>query len=142
MTAGRILKSKGGAVITIKPEAKISEALAVLSEKNIGAIIASADGTSVDGIISERDIVRAMHRRGPKVFDLAVLDLMTREVRTCSSTDPARGMLTIMTERRIRHLPVVDGGKLIGLVSIGDAVKIRLDDLVAETEAMRDYIAH
>lgn len=141
MTADRILKSKGGTVITIRPEASITDALAVLSNNNIGAIIVSTDGVAVDGILSERDIVRAMHRAGPKVFDTPVSELMTKNVRTCARGDPARGMLTVMTERRIRHLPVVDNGKLIGLISIGDAVKIRLDDLVAETEAMRAYIS-
>jgi CBS domain-containing protein len=142
MTADRILQTKGGTVITIQPKATVGDALAVLADNNIGAIIVSIDGDSVDGIISERDIVRAMHKGGPAVFDALVEELMTKDVRTCARTDPARGMLTIMTDRRIRHLPVVDAGKLIGLISIGDAVKIRLDDLVAETEAMRDYITH
>ena len=142
MTADRILRSKGGAIITIQPEATIADALAVLSDKNIGAVIVSADGVSVSGILSERDVVRAMHKSGASVFALPVAELMTKNVRTCTRTDPARSLLAVMTERRIRHLPVVDDGRLVGLVSIGDVVKLRLDDLVTETEAMRDYISH
>lgn len=142
MTAERILKTKGHTVLTIKPDASIMDAVALLSEKNIGAVVVSADGGKVDGILSERDLVRAMGKHRVALFDLKVQDLMTRNVFTCTSTDGTMSILARMTERRIRHLPVVDDGKLTGVISIGDVVKIRLDDLVAETEAMRDYITH
>jgi CBS domain-containing protein len=142
MTAERILKTKGHAVLTIEPDASIMDAVALLAEKNIGAVVVSAEGGKVDGILSERDLVRAMGKHREALFDLKVRDLMTKNVFTCTSSDGTMSILARMTERRIRHLPVVDDGKLTGVISIGDVVKIRLDDLVAETEAMRDYITH
>jgi|TARA_B110000196_G_C21022243_1_gene603392 CBS domain-containing protein len=142
MTAGRILRSKGESVVTIKPNDEVREAVALLATKNIGAVVVSIDGKTADGILSERDIIRELHRQSLSVVGTDVASIMTRDVKTCRSSDLARGLLTVMTERRIRHLPVVDDGILVGLVSIGDIVKLRLDDLVAETEAMRDYITH
>jgi CBS domain-containing protein len=140
MTAERILKNKGGAVATIAPTATVGDAVNLLASNNIGAVVVSSDGLKVEGILSERDVVRAMGGLQADIFDAAVSDLMTANVLTCSRGDGTRRMLATMTERRIRHLPVVEDGKLVGLVSIGDVVKIRLDDLATETEAMQDYI--
>ncbi len=142
MTAERILRNKGADVATISPEATLAEAAAMLQARNIGAIVVSGDGARVEGIVSERDLVRALAMRGAEVFAARVADLMTADVATCRLGDASRGILARMTERRIRHLPVVEDGRLIGIVSIGDVVKLRLDDLVHETEAMREYITH
>ncbi len=141
MTTERILRNKGAEVATIQPGATVTQAAELLAEKNIGAVVVSGDGAAVDGILSERDLVRAMRKRGADVFDMLVAELMTKEVTTCTLKDGTRGLLALMTDRRIRHLPVVDEGRLVGIVSIGDVVKLRLDDLVSETEAMRDYIS-
>lgn len=140
MTAASILSRKGGGTVTIKRNASISEAIALLSEKNIGAVVVSDDDVTVLGILSERDIVRGLNASGAALLDTPVADLMTREIRTCAPADTLRHLLAVMTERRFRHLPVVEGGKLVGIVSIGDVVKMRLDDLVAEAEALRGYI--
>ncbi len=142
MTAERILTNKGTGVATIAPDATLGEAAAMLVENNIGAVVVSRDGSQVEGILSERDLVRAMREKGADMFEVTVGELMTREVATCARGDATRGLLALMTERRIRHVPVVDAGRLVGIVSIGDVVKLRLDDLVSETEAMRDYISH
>lgn len=140
MTAGRILQRKGNDVISITSEATIADALEILVDRNIGVLLVSNDGQSINGIISERDIMRAMRDNRSDVFGMLVAQYMTEDVRTCLKNDPARSLLAIMTEQRIRHLPVTENGKLIGIVSIGDVVKYRLDEIVAEGEAMRDYI--
>lgn len=140
MTAEKILKNKGGAVATIAPTATVGDAVNLLASNNIGAVVVSSDRLKVEGILSERDVVRAMGGLQADIFDAAVSDLMTANVLTYSRGDGTRRMLATMTERRIRHLPVVEDGKLVGLVSIGDVVKIRLDDLATETEAMQDCI--
>ena len=140
MTVARILQTKGNTVTTISPDALVAQAVAVLSEGNFGAIVASKDGKSVDGILSERDIVRRLHDLGENVLKRPVREIMTANVITCSPSDRSQGLLAVMTGRRIRHLPVVEDGELIGIISIGDVVKIRLDDLVSETEALQQYI--
>jgi CBS domain-containing protein len=141
MTAARILSRKDSGTITIKPGAKISEAIGLLSENNIGAVIVSDDGHTVAGILSERDIIHGFQRAGASLLETQVGDLMTTDIQTCMPSDTLRNLLAIMTERRVRHLPVIEDGRLAGIVSIGDVVKMRLDDLVTEAEALRGYIS-
>ncbi len=141
MTAARILSRKDTGTITIKSSAKISQAINVLSENNIGAVIVSDDGHSVSGILSERDIVHGLSQSGASLLETMVGNIMTTNVQTCSLTDTLGNLLAIMTERRFRHLPVIEDNRLVGIVSIGDVVKLRLDDLVTEAEALRGYIA-
>ena len=141
MTAARILSRKDTGTITIKSSAKISQAINVLSENNIGAVIVSDDGHSVSGILSERDIVHGFSRSGASLLETMVGNIMTTNVKTCSLTDTLGNLLAIMTERRFRHLPVIEDNRLVGIVSIGDVVKMRLDDLVTEAEALRGYIS-
>ena len=135
MTAARILSRKQRDTITIKSGAKISEAINLLSENNIGAVVVSDDGRTVSGILSERDIVHGFRRSGAALLDMKVAD-----IRTCTMTDSLHNLLAVMTERRVRHLPVLEDNQLVGIVSIGDVVKLRLDDLVMEAEALRGYI--
>ena len=141
MTAARILSRKDSGTITIKSGAKISEAIDLLSDNNIGAVIVSDDGHTVAGILSERDIVHGFQRSGASLLETQVSDVMTTDIQTCTPSDTLRNLLAIMTERRVRHLPVIEDDRLAGIVSIGDVVKIRLDDLVTEAEALRGYIS-
>lgn len=140
MTAARILSRKDAGTITIKSSATIAEAIDLLSEHNIGAVVVSDDGHTVSGILSERDIVRGFKRSGAPLLETPVGSIMTRGVLTCTPSDTLRHLLAIMTERRVRHLPVTEDNRLVGIVSIGDVVKMRLDDLVAEAEALHGYI--
>ena len=142
MTVAVILKSKGSDVYTIAPDKSILEAARMLCERRIGALVVSGDGVTVSGIISERDIVRGLGEQGGDVLGRPVRDVMTADVITCTHDDSSSDLLERMTDRRIRHLPVVDSGRLAGMISIGDVVKHRLDAVTAEAEAMRDYIAH
>lgn len=112
----------------------------MLKDKRIGAVVVSSDGTGVLGILSERDIVHGLAERGTAVLESMVEDLMTSDVETCSLADTDREILALMTDRRFRHLPVVDDGALAGIISIGDVVKSRLDEIMREAEALRDYI--
>jgi CBS domain-containing protein len=140
MNVETILKTKGRSVVTIAPEATIGEAVALLKGKSIGAIVVSADGTKLAGILSERDVVHALADRGPAVMAIPVSALMTRHVFTCQPNDSIAELMAEMTKRRIRHLPVVDGGRLAGIVSIGDVVKNRLDEVESEASSLRQFI--
>lgn len=140
MRVSDILRKKGSEVATIAPSATIAEALALLSERGIGAIVASTDGQTIDGILSERDIVRAMHRLGADALDQAVSDLMTSSVHTCTAEQRVDQMMTTMTENRFRHMPVVDAEGLIGIISIGDVVATRVAELENETIVLEQYI--
>ena len=140
MTAARILSRKEGETVTIKSSATVSQAINILSENNIGAVVVSDDGYTVSGILSERDIVRELNRSGASLLETGVADIMTTKILTCTLTDSLRNLLAIMTERRVRHLPVVEDNRMVGIVSIGDVVKMRLDDLVSEAESLRGYI--
>lgn len=141
MTVRNILKSKPNHdVLTIKPNAKIAEAARVLSENKIGALIVSADGNSLDGMLSERDIVRELGRRGPGCLEDNVSDLMTAKVVTASPDIVAVEALTKMTAGRFRHLPVLEGDDLMGVISIGDVVKYRIDEIERENTALTDMI--
>jgi CBS domain-containing protein len=136
-----VLASKGdGAIHTITPEATVRELLEVLADRNIGALIVSSDGSTMLGIVSERDIVRKL-RDTENARDMAVADIMTSDVRVCSPTDSFGELMAIMTEHRVRHVPVLDDGRLVGLLSIGDAVKHRMEQLEFERDQLSNYVA-
>ena len=141
MNVETILKAKGSAVVTIVPSATIAEAVALLARKRIGALVVSVDGRDPLGILSERDIVQGLGARGASLLERQVDEIMTRSVITCSPQDRLADLMALMTERRIRHLPVLNGGRLAGLVSIGDVVKNRLDEIEWETSSLKTYIA-
>jgi CBS domain-containing protein len=140
MKVREILVSKGSEVATIRPDSTISMAASLLKLKKIGALVVSEDGTDVAGILSERDIVRGLVDSGRDLMDTPVSDLMTRTVKTCHLGSDLNEIMVEMTRSRIRHLPVVDEGQLRGIISIGDVVKNRLDELETETSVLRDYI--
>lgn len=141
MRVSNILERKGRAVHTVSPNATVAEAVALMREHGIGSVCATgADGT-LAGILSERDVVVALGAEGQAVLDRRVADLMTPDVVTCGLDDDIAALMQTMTQRRIRHLPVVENGRLDGIVSIGDVVKTRLYELEHETEALRAYIA-
>lgn len=140
MNVTSILSAKGGDVITIEPTATLAAATKLLSERKIGAVLILGAGDRVAGILSERDIVRALAARGPSALDEPVGQSMTRNVVTCGKDDPIASVMERMTQGKFRHLPVVEQGKLAGIISIGDVVKQRLTEMEQESEAMRDYI--
>ena len=136
-----ILAVKGAEVATIGPEASVGEAVATLREHRVGALVVSSDGSHIAGIVSERDIVRRLADHAEGTLALAVGDVMTREVTTCGAKDTIEKLMWLMTEQRIRHVPVVDDdGVLVGIVSIGDVVKHRLGQLESENKALYEYI--
>ena len=141
MLVRQILAMKGGgAVETISAGTGVADAVRLLSEKRIGALVVSDNGTSPLGIVSERDIVRELGRRGQTVLGETVADLMTKDLVSCTSDETADQVLTKMTEGRFRHMPVMDGDDMIGLISIGDVVKARLSQLSMEKDALEGMI--
>jgi CBS domain-containing protein len=126
-------------VVTIKPDATVRELIALLAKHNIGALVVSADGSTVDGIVSERDVVRRLHEL-EAVVDLPVSEIMTADVQTCSANDSVNDLMQVMTSRRFRHLPVVAEGRLTGIVSIGDVVKHRMSELEFERDQLDSYV--
>ena len=140
MTIARILAEKGGAVVTTSPERTLDEAIHLLAEKRIGALVVSRPDGSVAGILSERDIMRALAELGGAAFDARVSEHMTAEVTTCGRGTTVEVVMQMMTEGRFRHLPVCEDGRLVGLISIGDVVKHRIAAVEAEHQALRDYI--
>jgi CBS domain-containing protein len=142
MLVRQILRSKGNSeVLTIRPDATVAEAARLLSERRIGCLVVSHDGARPEGVISERDIVREMGARGVGCFQEKVSEMMTEDVQTCGSDDQADDVLAQMTNGRFRHLPVLDGGRMVGLISIGDVVKARLSELSMEKDALEGMIA-
>ena len=135
-----LLRVKGTRVVTVTPDTTVRQLLAVLAEHGIGAVVVSADGTSVDGIASERDIVRAFAKRGAAAMSEPVTAIYTAEVHTITPETQIEEVMRMMTERRVRHAPVVLDGSLRGIVSIGDVVKNRIDELETERAALTDYI--
>ena len=135
-----VLRGKGTQVVTVPPDTKVRRLLDVLAEHRIGAVVVSADGTSVGGIVSERDIVRAFAKRGAAVMSEPVSAIYTADVHTITPDTSLDEVMRIMTERRIRHAPVVVDGTLRGIVSIGDVVKNRIDELETERAHLTDYI--
>lgn len=141
MNVAVILKTKGRDVATIAPGAIVAEAIRELSRWRIGALVVSSDGKAVDGIISERDIVHALERHGAPLLEMPVRQIMTASVVTCTPTDTVGALMAEMTERRIRHLPVVENGALCGIISIGDVVKNRVEEVEFEANSLRSFIA-
>jgi CBS domain-containing protein len=135
-----VLRVKGTRVVTVTPDTTVRQLLAVLAEHRIGAVVVSHDGTSVDGIASERDIVRAFARQGAAAMSEPVTAIYTAEVHTITPETQIEEVMRMMTERRVRHAPVVQDGALRGIVSIGDVVKNRIDELETERAALTDYI--
>ena len=133
-------KVGGGAVATVPGDATIGEALARLVELNVGALVVTTDGEHVDGVVSERDVARGLHARGGAILGDPVSSVMTAQVHTCTPQTGVTDLTRLMTERRVRHVPVVVDGRLAGLVSIGDVVKARLDELETEREQLVGYI--
>lgn len=141
MLVHQILKSKGSVgVLTVKPGTLVSEAAKILAEKRIGTVVVSEDGVTPAGILSERDIVRELAKRGAGCMTNKIDDYMTTEVITCGRNDDAVMVLEQMTKGRFRHMPVMEDGKLVGLVSLGDAVKARLSELAMEKDALEGMI--
>jgi len=137
-----ILKAKGTSVATTPPEATVSTVVWDLRSKGIGALVVSQDGTTLLGLISERDIIHALAEHGARLPGLRVSQLMTRSVVTCTPEDSITTVMALMTRHRVRHIPVVEAGRLRGIVSIGDVVKHRLDELEMEANVIREaYIA-
>ena len=140
MLIGEVLAAKSDRkVLTISPEAGVRELLAQLAEHNVGALIVSNDGETVAGIVSERDVVRRLHHDGT-VIDNTVGAIMTEVVQTCDQRTPVDALMKTMTERRIRHVPVVEDGRLVGIISIGDVVKHRIDQLEFERDQLDSYV--
>ncbi len=140
MKVQAMLSAKGHEVATTLPETVISIVIRKLKLEGVGALVVSEDGDHVVGIISERDVVRGLAEHGAELLDMRVADLMTRNVKTCSPEDDLKHVMTEMTRSRIRHLPVTEDGRLCGIVSIGDVVKTRLDELETETSVLQDDI--
>ena len=140
MTVKAILKSKGSAVLTSKGHTTLSDAARMMSERRIGSLLITDDHGAIAGILSERDIVRAVAKLGERALNSAIADAMTRDVMTCVEDEPINEIMSRMTSGKFRHLPVVADGKLIGIISIGDVVKSRVEEMETETQAMRDYI--
>jgi CBS domain-containing protein len=141
MNVHTILRNKGKSVVTIHPDATVERAVAVLRLRGVGALVVSDDGESVVGIVSERDIVEAIVRYGSELLGISVEEVMTSPVVTCDPDDSVAELMAEMTNRRIRHFPVVEDGRLCGIVSIGDLVKSRLDEIEFEAHSMRSFIA-
>ena len=140
MRIAEVLNAKPeGGVVTIAPDAGVRELIALLAEHNVGALIVSSDGSSVDGIVSERDVVRHLHHDGT-VIDNTVRAIMTEVVETCEPETSLDDIMEIMTRRRVRHVPVVRDGKLTGIVSIGDVVKHKLSELEFERDQLDSYV--
>ena len=140
MTIGAILRERTGAVISARPNDAVRAVVDLLAQNRIGAVPV-LEGDAVVGIFSERDIVRLLSSYGPDALDRSIDEVMTKSPVTCDANMAVIGALSQMTHKRIRHLPVVDGSRLVGFVSIGDLVKYRIDRIEAEAAAMRDYIA-
>jgi CBS domain-containing protein len=140
MRIADVLRTKGTVVATVSPETTVRELLAGLAEHNIGAMpVLGPDG--VRGIVSERDVVRQLHERGEGLLSRPVSEIMTTVVATCTPRDSVDDLSVLMTQRRVRHVPVVDDGRLVGIVSIGDVVKTRMEELETSREQLQAYIA-
>ena len=140
MRINEVLKGKPlKEVITIRPDATVRELIGLLAEHNVGALVVSEDGTGVHGIVSERDVVRRL-KDDASVLDAAVSAIMTSEVRTCTGQESVNDLMEIMTSGRFRHIPVVEDGKLTGIVSIGDVVKHRMSELEFERDQLDHYV--
>lgn len=140
MKLADVLRGKKGEIYRIRASECIADAATALTEKKIGALLVEEDGGAIVGILSERDIVGGMGPHGADPHDVAVSELMTTNIIHCSPEDTVNEAMAMMTDRRIRHLPVFDGDELVGFISIGDLVKCRISEVQAEADAMRAYI--
>jgi len=140
MTVSIILAGKGREVVSIEPNASLASAIALLAEKRIGAVLILGAGRRVAGILSERDILRALAERGAAALEEPVNRTMTRKVSTCTESETVAAIMERMSDGKFRHVPVVDQGEVVGIVSIGDVVKYRLHEMERDSAAMRDYI--
>ncbi|OHV03515.1 CBS domain-containing protein [Mycobacterium talmoniae] len=139
MRIADVLRNKGAAVVTIDPDASVRDLLAGLAEHNIGAmVVVGPDG--LQGVVSERDVVRELHAHGASMLARPVSTIMTSVVASCTKSDSVDDVSVLMTENRIRHVPVLEQGRLVGIVSIGDVVKTRIEELQAEQEQLQSYI--
>lgn len=141
MNVAEILAKKGSDVVTVRPDDPISVVVDVLAMRRFGALVVSSNGSTIDGIISERDIVRGLSTVTTGLRDLLVSSLMTAPVKTCVGADSIGELMEVMTEHRIRHLPVEDDGALVGMISIGDVVKWRVNELEEEARHLEGYIS-
>lgn len=140
MRISQLLRRKGSEVATVDGSTSIRSALRLLAERGIGALVVSSDGRRVEGIVSERDVARGLHELGSELLDRPVSSVMTTQVHVCPPDATVDGLARTMTDHRVRHVPVVAGGVLVGIVSIGDVVKARLDELEAERQQLVAYI--
>ena len=140
MLIADIIRSKGSDVVTVAPTDTISDLTRLLAEHKIGAVVVSSDGSAIEGIVSERDIVRALPEQGAALLDADVRSVMTSDVVTCTSSQTVMEMADLMTQHRFRHLPVVDGDQLVAIVSIGDLVKARTALLEDERDQLIEYV--
>lgn len=134
-----LLQAKGADVVTIAPGASVADLVHRLVENNVGAVLVTADGSTLEGIVSERDVVRSLHR-DVDTLTRRVADIMTRDPDTCTHDSVTDDLMVVMTERRVRHLPVLDDGRIAGIVSIGDVVKTRIGELEFEREQLQNYL--
>ena len=139
MTVRAILDTKGHQIESVEPDARLSAAIRILAERKIGAVLVMNQGR-IEGILSERDIVRVLGERGAAALDEPVSAVMTRKVVSCRQADTVAAIMEMMTSGKFRHLPVVEDGQVVGLISIGDIVKWRVREYEAEQEALREYI--
>ena len=135
-----LLATKGSEVAWIAPEATVSEVLDKLAEYGVGALVVSSDGAALQGIVSERDVVRALAAGGSAAFETDVASIMTRDVETCGLSDGVSMLMARMTAGRFRHLPVIDDARLVGIISIGDVVKHRVGELETEAKQLLEFI--
>jgi CBS domain-containing protein len=140
MRVSAVLKHKGHEVITIRPEATVNVAVHVLRNQRVGVLVVSVDQNNVDGMLSERDVVIGLADVGPAFLERPVAEVMTTDVVACVPDDSLERLMSVMTRRRVRHLPVIEHGRLVGLVSIGDVVERRLHELESEKQVLHEYI--
>lgn len=141
MKVVNILQSKGAEVYAVTETDPVEKAVSVMTDKNVGAVVVKNGAGAVAGILSERDIVRHLKDKGPAVLNAEVRQCMSKNPHTCKPDDSVDDLMTVMTNRRVRHLPVVNDGKLLGLVSIGDVVKRKIEEIEHEAQALKQYIS-
>ena len=141
MRISDLLRRKGTVVISVRPEQTVTELIDLLAEHRVGALVVSADGTSLAGIVSERDVVRRLQHSGAALLEAPISDIMTTQVRTCPPDTELDELMRVMTDGRFRHVPVVDDGRLVGIVSIGDVVKHKMSQLQFERDQLDSYVA-
>ncbi|MFB7723529.1 CBS domain-containing protein [Nocardia sp. NPDC056100] len=140
MRISEILRRKGPDVVTVAPDATVRDLIRVLAENNVGAVVVSDDGEHIVGIASERDVVRRLHTLGADLLERSVSEIMTAVVHTCSPDDRVESLNETMTQHRVRHLPVLQDGRMVGIVSIGDVVKSQISELETEREHLVRYL--